>query len=91
MGGVMAVKIRLTRAGGKNDITFRVVATDSRTPRDGRCLELLGWYDPRKKGANYSLKLDRIDSWLAKGAVPTETVRSLIKKARKAAAAAPSA
>jgi len=87
----MAVKIRLTRAGGKNDITFRVVATDSRTPRDGRCLELLGWYDPRKKGANYSLKLDRIDSWLAKGAVPTETVRSLIKKARKAAAAAPSA
>jgi len=91
MGGVMAVKIRLTRAGGKNDITFRVVATDSRTPRDGRCLELLGWYDPRKKGANYSLKLDRIDSWLAKGAVPSETVRSLIKKARKAAAAAPSA
>jgi len=87
----MAVKIRLTRAGGKNDITFRVVATDSRTPRDGRCLELLGWYDPRKKGANYSLKLDRIDSWLAKGAVPSETVRSLIKKARKAAAAAPSA
>ncbi len=80
----MAVKIRLTRVGAKNDITFRVVATDSRSPRGGRYLELLGWYDPRKNGVNYSLKLDRIDAWLAKGAIPTETVRSLIKKARKA-------
>jgi len=71
--------------GAKNDISFRVVATDSRAPRDGRYLELLGWYDPEKKDKNFELKLERIDYWKSKGAIISNTVKSLMKKARKAA------
>jgi len=82
---VMAVKIRMRRMGAKNDISFRVVATDSRSPRDGRYLELLGWYDPEKKDKNFDIKLDRIEYWKSKGAIISNTVKSLIRKARKAA------
>jgi len=81
----MSVKIRMRRMGAKNDISFRVVATDSRAPRDGRYLELLGWYDPEKKDKNFELKLERIDYWKSKGAIISNTVKSLMKKARKAA------
>ena len=84
----MAVKVRLRKTGGKNDPSFRVVATDGRSPRDGRFIELLGWYDPKKSGVNYQLKLDRIREWQGKGAVVSETVRNLLKKADKAVAAA---
>jgi small subunit ribosomal protein S16 len=80
----MAVKIRLRRMGANNDISFRVVATDSRSPRDGRCLEVLGWYNPRAKGETFRLKLDRIAYWKSQGAVVTDTVASLVRKAQKA-------
>ena len=84
----MAVKIRLTRTGAKNSASFRVVAADSRSPRDGRFLETLGWYDPKLKGDNSSLKLNRIDHWVKEGAEVSPTVRSLIKNAGKVDAAA---
>lgn len=81
----MSVKIRMTRTGANRDISFRVVATDSRSPRDGKSLENLGWYDPKKTGVNYSLKLDRIEHWVGNGAQMSDTVRSLVRKARLAA------
>lgn len=80
----MSVKIRMRRTGGKNDICYRIVATDSRSPRDGKFLELLGMYDPKKAGMNFTLKLDRIEYWKSKGAIISDTVRSLIKKSKKA-------
>ena len=83
----MSVKVRLTRTGGKNDICYRVVATDSRSPRDGSHLEILGWYDPKKAGVNYLVKVDRVEHWASKGAIVSDTVRSLVKKSKKAAAA----
>ncbi|MBN2302454.1 MAG: 30S ribosomal protein S16 [Lentisphaerae bacterium] len=81
----MAVKVRLTRTGGKNDICYRVVAADTRSPRDGRFLEILGWYDPKREGINFQLKQERIDYWKSKGALLTDTVKSLIRKANRAA------
>ena len=83
------VKIRMRREGGKNDISFRLVATDSRSPRDGKYIERLGWYDPKKKGVNWSLNMERIDYWVKNGAQVSSTVASIVKKAKKAAAAAP--
>jgi len=80
----MSVKIRMRKMGAKNDMSFRVVAMDSKSPRDGRYLELLGWYDPEKKDPNFGLKLDRIEYWKSKGAIISDTVISLIKKAKKA-------
>jgi small subunit ribosomal protein S16 len=74
----------MRRTGGKNDICYRIVATDSRSPRDGKFLELLGMYDPKKAGMNFTLKLDRIEYWKSKGAIISDTVRSLIKKSKKA-------
>ena len=80
----MAVKIRLTRTGSRNAACFRVVAADTRSPRDGRFLENLGWYDPKMKTDNFSLKMDRIEYWLNEGAMPSDTVKSLIRKSKKA-------
>jgi len=82
----MSVKIRLMRTGSTNDACFRCVATDSRTPRDGRCIEQLGWYDPKREGVNYQLKLDRIADWVGKGAQVSKTVASLVRKAKRATA-----
>ena len=79
----MAVSIRLRREGAKNRPYYKVVAADSRSPRDGKFIELLGTYDPKKPGHNSTLKLDRIEYWMSKGAQPSDTVRSLIKKNRK--------
>lgn len=74
--------------GSKNRPYYRVVVADSRSPRDGKCIEEIGTYAPLDKAAeNYSLKLDRVDYWLGVGAQPSDTVASFIKKARKAAAA----
>jgi len=87
----MAVKVRLRRMGSNKKPFFRVVATDSRRPNEGRFLELLGWYDPKKTGVNYELKTDRVDYWVSKGAIVSDTVRSLMRKKRKVAAAAPAA
>ncbi len=82
------VKIRLKRMGSKNRPYYRVVVADSRSPRDGKCIEEIGTYAPMREGENYDLKLDRVDYWLGVGARPSDTVSSFIKKARKAATAA---
>jgi small subunit ribosomal protein S16 len=82
----LAVKIRLMRVGKKKQPTYRVVVADGRSPRDGKCIEELGTYLPHKKGNNFTLDLDRAKYWLSKGAQPSDTVASFIKKARKAAA-----
>ncbi len=84
----MAVKIRMKRVGTKNTPVFRIVVTDSRSPRDGKFIEELGTYQPLKKGDNFTLDLERAKYWVSKGAQPSETVASFIKKAGKAAAAA---
>ena len=87
----MAVKIRMKRVGAKNSPYFRIVVADSRSPRDGRFIEEIGSYQPLKQGDNFILKLDRAQYWVSKGAQPIDTVASFIKKAGKAAAAAPAA
>jgi small subunit ribosomal protein S16 len=66
-----------------------VVVADSRSPRDGKFIEIIGTYDPKKPDHNSTLKLDRIDHWISKGAQPSDTVRSLMKKNKKQAASAP--
>ena len=87
----MAVSIRLRREGAKNSPYYKVVVADSRSPRDGKFIEIIGTYDPKKKDHNSTLKLDRIEHWISKGAQPSDTVRSLIKKNKKVAANAPAA
>lgn len=84
----MSAKIRLTRIGTKNAPYYRVIVTDSRAPRNGRYIENIGTYDPKKEGVNFDLKLDRVEHWVSKGAQLSETVSSLVKKARKTAVAA---
>ena len=84
----MAVAIRLRREGALNRPYFKVVVTDSRSPRDGKFIEIVGTYDPKKAGQNSTLKLDRIEHWISKGAQPSDTVRSLIKKNKNPEAAA---
>src|SRR5947207_7267371 len=79
----MSVKLRLKRLGRSNGAFFRLNAIDSRSPRDGRVIEELGYYDPRNKDTakQFVAKLDRCRYWLDVGAVPSETVSSLLKKA----------
>ena len=81
----------MKRVGAKNAPYFRIVVADSRSPRDGKFIEEIGSYQPLKKGDNFILKLDRAQYWVSKGAQPSDTVASFIKKAGKAAAAAPAA
>ncbi len=83
----MAVTLRLRRDGAKNSPYYRVVVADKHSPRDGKFLELIGTYDPKKKDDNSSIKLDRADYWIKNGAQPSDTVRSILKKARAKAAA----
>ncbi len=78
----MSVSIRLRREGTTNTPYYKVVVADSRSPRDGKFIEIIGTYDPKKQGHNSKLKLDRIEHWISKGAQPSDTVRSLIKKNR---------
>src|SRR5271155_2767703 len=83
----MAVIIRLRRDGAKNSPYYRIVVADKHSPRDGKFLELIGTYDPKKKGDNSTVKLERVDHWVKLGARPSaarppDTVRSLIKKAK---------
>jgi small subunit ribosomal protein S16 len=85
----MAVRIRLKRIGAKNKPAFRIVVADARSPRDGKCIEELGSYLPAKKTDNFTLNLERAQYWLSKGAQPSETVASFIRKAAKAVAPAP--
>ena len=84
----MAVKIRMKRVGAKNAPVFRIVVADGRSPRDGKFIEEIGTYQPRRKDNNFTLDLDRAKYWLSKGAQPSDTVASFIKRATKAATAA---
>ncbi len=77
----MAVKIRLARHGSKKRPFYRIVVADSRSPRDGRFIEVVGTYDPMKNPAKVELNNDRILEWLGKGASTTATVKVLLKKA----------
>ena len=76
----MAVKIRLRRMGRKKKAYFRVIATDSRSPRDGRFIEILGHYHPLDNPATLEVKEERVFFWLGNGAIPTETVNALFKQ-----------
>jgi small subunit ribosomal protein S16 len=75
----MAVKIRLTRVGARNNPIWRVVAADGRSPRDGRFLEVLGHYNPQTDPSTIVLDEQRIRSWLGKGAQPSASVKRLLK------------
>jgi small subunit ribosomal protein S16 len=76
----MAVRIRLARHGAKKRPFYRIVVTDSESPRDGRYLENVGTYDPKGTAARVALKTERVQYWLGKGATPTDTVKTLLKK-----------
>jgi small subunit ribosomal protein S16 len=84
----MAVSIRLRREGAKNRPYYKIVVADSRSPRDGKFIEIIGTYDPKIPGNNSSLKVERAEYWISKGAQPSDTVRSLIKRNKKIATAA---
>lgn len=77
----MAVKIRLRRTGKKNAPAHRIVAADCRSPRDGRFIEHLGFYDPRNKAEK--IELERYEYWLSVGAQPSETVKAIAKRAKE--------
>ncbi len=74
------VKIRLRRMGAKKAPYYRIVVADSRSPRDGRFIEEVGIYDPMADGNKLTVKMDRVEYWIANGAQPTDTVRGLLKK-----------
>ena len=75
------VKIRLRRTGRKKQPMFRIVVADSRSPRDGKFIEVVGQYAPRSGDVALNLKSDRVNYWLDNGAQPSDTVRSLLRKA----------
>ena len=75
------VKIRLRRMGAKKNPFYRIVVADSRSPRDGRCIEELGFYDPLADGEQIKVDVERAKYWIDNGAQPTDTVRALLKKA----------
>lgn len=79
----MAVKIRLTRQGGKKKPFYRIVVADSEAPRDGSFIEVVGTYNPMTNPVAIELKGDRVSFWLGKGATPTDTVKQILKKAAK--------
>ena len=74
------VKIRLMRTGSKKKPFYRIVATDSRSPRDGRFLEILGFYDPRKKPHVSEVNIDKVKNWFNNGAKPTNRIEKLLSK-----------
>lgn len=75
------VRIRLRRIGGKGQPSYRLVAADKESPRDGRFLEILGFYNPRTQPATIQLKEDRIYEWLSKGAQPSESAEKVLRSA----------
>jgi small subunit ribosomal protein S16 len=77
----VAVKIRLKRMGAKKKPFYRIVVADSRSPRDGRFIEELGYYDPLKEPALIQVDAEKAKDWISKGAQPTDTVKSLLKRA----------
>ena len=79
------VKLRMRRTGCTNHATYRIVAADEHSPRDGKFLEILGWYDTHMKDENFKIDVARVDYWLSKGAKPSTTVASLIRRAKNPA------
>ena len=79
----MSVKIRLRRMGRKKQAHYRIVVADSAAPRDGRFVETLGYYKPLTAPARLVVDMDKADAWIAKGAEPSDTVRTLLNKARR--------
>lgn len=75
----MSVKIRLSRMGGRKKPFYRIVVTDSRMPRDGRFIELVGRYNPREEPSLIEINEEKVKKWLAKGAKPSGTVENLLK------------
>ena len=76
----MAVKLRLTRMGGKNNPHYRVVAAESGKPRDGRFIEIVGHFDPKRFPESVVIDEEKVKGWLAKGAQPTEAVKKLLAR-----------
>ena len=77
----MAVKIRLRRMGAKKAPYYRIVVADSRSPRDGRCIEEIGSYNPLTEPATITIDAEKAQQWIKNGAQPTDTVKALLKKA----------
>ncbi len=75
------VKIRLRRMGAKKAPFYRIVVADSRSPRDGRCIEEIGTYNPLLESDNITINAEKAQTWIKNGAQPTDTVRGLLKKA----------
>ena len=75
----MAVRLRLTRVGGKKDPVWRIVVADQRSPRDGRNIEIVGQYNPQTQPSTITIDEDRVREWLSKGAQPTDQVRKLLR------------
>ncbi len=84
----MAVAIRLRREGNRNNPYYKIVVADQRRARDGKFIEIIGNYDPKKEGENFAIQLDRADYWVGVGARPSQTVGNIMTKARKKLAAA---
>ena len=83
----MPVRIRLRRVGTKNVPVYRIVVADGHSPRDGRFIENIGTYDPQKATNNFKVDVERAKFWIGRGAQPSDTVRSILKKAERAATA----
>ncbi len=79
----MAVAIRLRRDGARNNPYYKIVVADQRSPRDGKFIEIIGTYDPKKKDENFTIQLERAEYWVGVGARPSQTVGSIITKAKK--------
>ncbi len=77
----MAVKIRLRRMGAKKAPFYRIVVADSRYPRDGRCIDEIGYYNPLTDPVDLKVDTEKVQKWISNGAQPTDTVKSLLKKA----------
>ncbi|MCS7091170.1 MAG: 30S ribosomal protein S16 [Verrucomicrobiota bacterium] len=85
------VRIRLKRVGAKNKPYYRIVVADSRSRRDGKCLDEIGTYNPMQKRDNVSMDMGKLELWLSRGAQPTETVASFIRRCRRAGSSSSSA
>ncbi len=84
----MALKIKLSRYGATHNPVYRIVVAEARSRRDGAAVEQLGTYQPKVSDTPLKLNVERVDYWVEKGAKPTDTVASLVKRARRATAAA---
>jgi small subunit ribosomal protein S16 len=85
----MSLKIRLSRIGATHQPHYRIVVAETRSRRDGDAVETVGTYDPRTKAKQVNLKLDRVDYWIGKGAKPSDTLHSIIKRYRRGLTGAP--